>query len=192
MQKFVFKYFSYGAVLNYDVQLRQLTALAFRKEEDVRNSYMDLKATPFFQAANLGELLDYFEYTWVGIPPNPDPENVEEGEWTEPLFPIEMWNVFEAVTNDWARTNNDVEGWHQRFTGVVQGRHVNIFKFISKLISEEDHFRIEIARVAAANQIPAKKPKYIRLDHNLKNLVEEYDDRDVLEYLRAVAHNLTF
>lgn len=186
--------FRYGAVENYDVQLRQLTALAFRKEEDVRDSYVELKATPFFQENNLGELLEYFEYTWIGKPPNQNPENddEEQEEWTDPLFPIEMWNVFDAVTHDWARTNNDVEGWHSRFSRVVQGRHLNIFKFIEKLISEEDHFRIEIARVAAGGPVPAKKPQYIRLDNRLRNLVQEYDEREVLQYLRAVAHNLAF
>ena len=37
------------------------------------------------------------------------------------------------VKNDLPRTNNDLEGWHNRFAGTFQQRHAHILNFIKGL-----------------------------------------------------------
>ena len=53
-------------------------------------------------------ILDYFETNYVG--------ELRRGRRLEPRFPHAMWNMNARVLNNIARTNNDLEGWHNRFS----------------------------------------------------------------------------
>ena len=38
---------------------------------------------------------------------------------TEPIHPIELWNMNERAMHDLPKTNNHVEGWHRRLLSAV-------------------------------------------------------------------------
>lgn len=54
-----------------------------------------------------------------------------------PLFPPNVWNVYNSVLNGWARTNNYVESWHSKFGKLLNTKHPNIWRFLEQLKKEE-------------------------------------------------------
>ena len=74
-------------IQSFDV-LAQLIRNAFRQDAD--------------------DILDYFEDNYIG-------RFLHNAPRREPLFPIEIWNMFNRADEEFPRTNNAVEGWHKGF-----------------------------------------------------------------------------
>ena len=65
-----------------------------------------------------GNVIDYFEDTYIGrLHPG--------GHCRAPLFDLALWNMYDQMIGDLPRTNNAVEGWHQRFQANVGAYHPN-------------------------------------------------------------------
>ncbi len=173
----------------FALMIKHLTALAFCQPYDVRNYYLELLQDNFFVVTpDIRLLLEYFEKVWVGIPPEGT-----RNDWIEPLFPLEMWNVSNAVATNLPRTNNSVEGWHFRMQHLIGANHPNFIKFLDLLRKEEDMIRIEIIQVVDANaNAPPRKKKYIELDRRLEAAVGTYFNRSAIDFLRCIAYNLVF
>ena len=75
------------------------------------------------------------------------------------------------------------------FKDVFFNVHIRLWKFIDKLIFEEDsHIHTKIATVNAGE--PASKKKYQHLNKRLLNLVLNAH-RSIVDQLSALAHNIT-
>ena len=48
----------------------------------------------------------------------------------KPRFDISVWNCYNAVVNDWLRTNNPTEGWHNRLNRGVSVHHATVGVFL--------------------------------------------------------------
>ncbi|KII71842.1 hypothetical protein RF11_01387 [Thelohanellus kitauei] len=55
---------------------------------------------------------------------------VTTGTHLAPLFPLEIWNVYETTMRNTARANNAVEGGHGGFQKLVKRSHPAMYKFI--------------------------------------------------------------
>ena len=73
-------------------------------------------------------ILDYFETTYIG--------ELRRGRRLTPRFLRDMWNMNLRVQNGLPRTNNDLQGLYNRFSGDFQQRHAHIWKFIQGLKSD--------------------------------------------------------
>ena len=60
--------------------------------------------------ARIEEFIDYFEHAWLN------------GQ-----FQLTTWNVF---MGDGPRTNNNLEGWHNKVKKIAGKSHVNIFEMV--------------------------------------------------------------
>ena len=131
-------------------------------------------------------LLDYFEDNYIG-------RSRRGRARAQPKFPIGLWNVVSRTEMDLPRTNNNVEGWHNRFSSIINGAHPTLRKFLENLKTEEILSRAETAQILGGHQFPAKK-KYADSAKRVKKLVSEYPSRssNVVSYLRGIAHNLKF
>ncbi|CAF3908176.1 unnamed protein product [Rotaria sordida] len=159
--------------------IHKIAALAFIHPDEVTDAFTQL-------STHLGDtfqsMLDYFEDNYIGrIRAN--------GSRTRPLFAAEFWNVHERTKNLQMRTNNSAEAWNRRIKCVFQCSHPTLWKFIDKLILEEDsHIHTKICRVNAGEPI-AKKKKYQYLDKRLHNLVTN-PYQDIINQITALAHNI--
>ena len=63
--------------------------------------------------------------SWLGVK--------KRGRRVLALFPISLWNVYEAVTKDWDKTNNGSEGYNRAFANLLQAHYPSLFKFINGL-----------------------------------------------------------
>ena len=63
-------------------------------------------------------LLQYFESTYVG--------ELRAGVGANPLFPLDIWNVYDRVVGGLPRTTNCAEGWHNAFQGSFGQSHAHM------------------------------------------------------------------
>lgn len=84
--------------------IKMLRTLPFVPEGDVRDAYDLIK--PMF-TPDLGEILEYFEGTWVG------------SSTTAPRYCVAEWNQHDTLLAQLQKSCNDVEGWHNGFSRVV-------------------------------------------------------------------------
>ena len=60
-------------------------------------------------------VLDYFETNYIG--------ELRRGRRLLPIFPNELWIMHNRVLNELPRKNNNLEGWHTRFSTMLKQTH---------------------------------------------------------------------
>ena len=163
-------------------QIRCLPALALLDPADVEEGYHVVAALLPDEAA---ELAFYFERQYIGA-------NVG-GRVRPPPFPIPEWNQHRRTLEGLGRTNNGVEGWHNRFSNVVDCAHPNVYNLLKHIGKEENHWRCEVAKIYARAQERNTRPRWRVVSQRLLTLTERRRDGDIelIDFLRAVAHNFT-
>ena len=104
-----------------------LASLAFVPEIDVIDSFIILMQQFPEEAI---EIAKYFEKTYIG-------KVLPDLTRRVPLFPIRIWNLHTRVNSRLARTNNNVEGWHNAFRSTVVYSHPSFCKLSMFLQREQ-------------------------------------------------------
>ncbi|CAF1691384.1 unnamed protein product, partial [Adineta ricciae] len=104
---------------------------------------------------------------------------------------IELWNVYDRVSENLPRTNNSIEGWHNAFAQRVSIAHPTINKLTDKIRTEQSKFELDIALIRLGQQPEAKKTTYKKIEHRIKRLVDDYGNVDLGEYLKSLAVNVS-
>lgn len=184
--------------VNFAHQFRMMMGLAFVHPDHVTEAYDQLVATDFWKedhecALNDGKqtFLDYFERTYVG--------KIGRSALSQrnmPRFAIAIWNVHIITILGIPRTNNHVEGWHNRLNSFVKCHHPPIFTFLSDIMKEQCLQEIDIAHINSGEKLYRAKPKYSRFNLRMKLLLESYEDilaktgRNFVSFLSSIADNL--
>ena len=128
-------------------------------------------------------VLDYFESTYVG--------EVRRGVRRAPLFAHHLWNVNERVQQNLPRTTNAVEGWHNAFTNSVAQSHANIWTFVDCIKREHATVRMKVIQDDAGVPPPPPKRRYAELNTRITFIVNDFDNRTIMGFLRAISYNLS-
>lgn len=180
--------------VDFALKVRMVTALAFMPECSIRDGFQQVSA---IMPEEFGEFLEYFAKTYVGrytVISRPG-ETMRLG-WKDGKFPPSTWSVYERVLSDDPRTNNFLEGWHNRFASIVGVSHPDIYKFIVSLKSEQA--RCEMIRRAALIgediSVPRKSSitKNKRIFSIVSTFAERTEGKHFLDYLEGLAHNFTY
>jgi hypothetical protein len=160
---------------------------------DVVDSFETLMETDFFVQNQdmLASIINYYEDTWIGRP-----QGTRRRGRRTPTFAHGLWNVFNAVNEDDARTNNAIEGWHRRFSTLSGAHHPTLWKFITTLKLEQGHTEFRLAQLTAGASPPAKRRKYRDMDKRIRRNVSKYDKQNptfnLEDYLSGLASNLVY
>lgn len=102
-------------------------------------------------------------------------------------FPLEMWNYFK---HNGPRTNNHVEGFHNRLRKKAGKAHPNLYEVVELFAHEEAASAVHILQVQSGQPAPKRRKKYDNIDSRLDQLGLEYMlcDRTMESYLKAVGH----
>lgn len=133
----------------------------------------------------LQNLLDWFEDNYIGR------RNRRGRGRRAPLFPQEMWNVYERSLNDEHRTNSHAEAAHRRLQNELGMQHPTVWKFIDGLKKVQHGRDLYYEQLIAGDDPPVKLKKYRQADERIKTIVSTFEDRNVVEYLRGIAHNFS-
>ena len=163
-----------------------IAALSFVPVGFVVNAFEDL-ATEIRRLFNTDadEILDYFEDTYIGRPRR-------QGGRRNPTFHHDVWNMFQRSLSELPRTNNYVEGWHRRLQANLYVYHPTLWKLIEVLKREESLVSTEIAQVVGGHPAPAQRRRYADSAKRILAIVNDYNNRQLLDYLRAIANNLQY
>ena len=166
------------------MRIRQIPALAFAHPFDVCELFGQV-ASLFPPSAEVAELLEYFQRTYVG-------RTLPSGYYSEPTFPINLWNYHLDTPFGIPKTTNAVEAWHRSFNSTVGCHHPTIWRFISALKREQGLVEVRHAKFLAGNA-PTKRKRCQASEQALIDLVLCYFDenRSKTEFLRGVAHHFS-
>lgn len=77
------------------------------------------------------EILDYFDSVYVsGKLKRIGSNDMLRFRRVSPLFPPNIWNVYEATLQGQNRTNNQCEGWNNRFSNLIGNVLIYIYRII--------------------------------------------------------------
>ena len=151
--------------------------------QDVYNCFETLVSSLDEETDNtLDGFLQYFETTWLGV--------LQRGRRRRPKFEVKLWSCYERTLNCIPRTNNMLEGWHSAFKKRMMIIHPTEEKLLRKLHSEQASTEMVLEQIFQGKAVGRNNKKYATVNARLKNIVEGYNIENVLEYLRAIAHNL--
>ena len=100
--------------------------------------------------------------------------------------------MFNRTDDELPRTNNSVEGWYQSFQGHVSACHPVFWKSLSFFQKEENMTRISIVQHITGHPAPPPRQRYLDSSQRSLRILDDYPNRQRLQCLRAIAHNLAF
>ncbi len=176
----------YSSEPDFQLLTRTLSALAFVPVPNVDTAFEDLMDDRVFKSEidTLQPLVDYFEDTWIGRLLG------RHNRRRAPLFEHSLWNCYDAVVDGLPKTNNAVEGWHTEFANLVSASHPTIWTFIEGIKAQQSLNEFKINQYLAGTQPPLQRQKYKDAAKKLKDFVESYETRNIIDYIKGVAHNI--
>ena len=94
------------------------------------------------------------------------------------------------VLNELPRTNNNLEGWHTRFSTMFRQTHPSIWEFIDTLKLDASHNRMLIAQMLAGAAPPPQKRVYRDVNACIATLVQGYNNGNIIPFLCGISYNL--
>ena len=127
--------------------------------------------------------LPYFMTTWV--------QGIITPRGTKPaLYPPASWNQVERTITSLNKTDNYMEAFYRKFTGLVGPSKPNIWKFLKTLYMEQQQAMDElILRERVGDPPPtAKRPLQESKDRRILAIVERWniEDTPLIEYLDSI------
>ena len=174
-----------------------LDGLAFLRLNDINEGIQYLENLIPHGIPEMQELFSYFDCNYVRGPyvrQEPDPNiNILALRRHPPLYPTELWNMFDITMSNEARTNNVCESFNNTFRQLVGQAHPSIWRAIKcfQMDSIENKSKILLSE---NGQPPRKKIKRVteQLQNRLRGLCEDLREgrRTTIETLRAVGHTI--
>ncbi|KAF8791056.1 hypothetical protein HNY73_005985 [Argiope bruennichi] len=143
-------------------------ALAFLPEEDLDDTWIKImEDSP--QHCLLTKFYNYFVDQWF--------ENS--------TITVDMWNHYNRLH----RTNNAIEGWHNKINLFIEKSHPKIEELIRFLKREAEYSDFLAARKELNLEGKHRAEKYINLDNRLMRTVLKYSiDKDLKSCLVTLAN----
>ena len=105
------------------------------------------------------------------------------------LFPPEIWSMYQRTISGIDRTNNHAQAANCRLKRELDVVYPSIWKFIDGLHRIQKGRDVTYEQYVCVEPGPVKRQEYILVDQRLLTTVNDYNNRDIVEYLRGIAHN---
>lgn len=162
--------------------VKMMSALAFLPPGHVVGGFVALQDHADY-TQNLDPIYNYFEDTYIGRPNRRGRQR--------PMFPIAEWNAFNRLEDGLPRTNNQVESWHLAFQGSVGHAHPTFFRLLDSIKREQGLQRAAYLGLVAGQQQTRHMKKYVRINRQLRLLLNDRENRPTVDLLRGISYNLT-
>ena len=84
------------------------------------------------------------------------------------------------------------EGWHRAFQSNLTGCHPTFWTFLAVLKREEGIVRVSILQHLGGPHPPPQRRRYLDCNARIVRIIDDLRNRETLQYLRSIAHNLSF
>ena len=107
------------------------------------------------QVQNIDALCDYFSNTWLN------------GN-----FPLPSWNHY---STNGPRTNNHVEGWHNKLNSAAGKAHPNVFELVELFRNEQAMTEVTLQQLAAGGATRKRERCYRIKDRAIKRVQQKFE-----------------
>ncbi|CAG2204085.1 unnamed protein product [Mytilus edulis] len=140
--------------------IRQLMALPYLPKEHIPAAFQKLKSR--IQPNNrMYRLLTYIQRRWID----------------STIFPISAWTVFGQPI----RTNNDVEGWHNRLNRKAKGASLHLYVMLKVLSDEARYLPMQIQLVSEHKLTRYQRAATKRSQSKLMELWDSYRSQQLTD-----------
>ncbi|CAB4423974.1 unnamed protein product [Rhizophagus irregularis] len=108
-----------------------------------------------------------------------------------PLFPPNLWSVYDLIENNYPRTQNIVEGWHQRWNALIGKQHVGIYTIIAEMHKEQHQTYLPAESILHGEPLPYKRKHLIDCENRILTVFNNRNDYTLIDYLRGISHNIS-
>ena len=172
---------AYTENADFALQVKMILSLSFVPVNDI-DRHVDALAS--YIRAELVPLLNWFEDNYIG---RPSRRGIGR---RAPLFPTDIWNMYQRTLQGQDRTNNYAEAANRRLRAEFGMLHPTIWNFIDALKRVQKGRDEYLLKLAAGHSPQVKLLKYRRADERILKIVSDYGSRNEVEYLQAIAHNI--
>ena len=130
-------------------------ALPFLPVEHIEEAFRQMTASSTTVDERLTGLITYVADTWV----------------SSRLWSPKAWSAYRCSV----RTNNDVEGWHNRLNRKTRRGHLDIYQLASLLFSEAQFVDVQARLVSEARLCRYQKKTYTRVQGRLASYWTQYE-----------------
>ena len=110
--------------------------------------------------------MDYFETNYIG--------ELRRGRRLEPRYSHTLWNMNLRVHKNLPRTNNNLEGWYNRFSNPFAHRLTHVSKFIDGLKQDSSLNHLLMAQMIAGAPNPPQRRINRKVNELIQRLVAGY------------------
>ena len=165
-------YFHFTQAINRKINTMGLQTLY--KQDAVMNQFIRKTAALAFIPADLV----FFGWNMVKTMAPIRPEiheflNYFEDTWLVGQFPPVLWNVFNQDAHN-PRTNNHVEGWHNKLKRIARKAHPNIYEIVTIFKQEQAFTEVSIAQLASGATLRKRANKSVQKDNRIQKLKEDF------------------
>lgn len=164
------------AALPMRMKLKSLAALAFVPQGDVR-ALFEVLISRFPNERKYNDLTAYFSSTYI-----------TNHSGLDALFPIRLWNHYEAALSGEERTTNCCEGYHNSLRALFNCSHPSMWDLMDGLKKDIALHGKTLVDARNGNPEPTRR-KYQKLQRQVMAHVAEYQiAEDKIDYLAKIAN----
>ena len=108
-----------------------------------------------------------------------------------PLFPSQLWSVYDSNELEIPRTQNIVEAWHRRWEILVGESHVGLFTIIDEIKREQKQVELQIECIIRGELRKKQKKIFIERENRIMSIINDRNNRPLMDFLYGIAHNLS-
>jgi hypothetical protein len=170
----------YATDNEFRLYYKLMQALAFVPEDDVVEAFLLLRTS---SPAKFKPILEYLEVYYIGklVP-------LSRTLRQTPTFPISTWNLYQRILDDKPRVTNSVESWHRTLTPDIKA-NMDIESIVEIFRKEQAQTDTWLAQLSTGREHKKKKVN-IEFDRRLKNIVHDYKEYELFDYLKKISHIL--
>ena len=166
--------------LEFASKCKMIAALAFVPLEEVEKTFHALKEN-LSGDERFTELLKYFEVNYIG----------NEAGNIKAKFGVPLWNVTRQISQDLPKTNNYVEGNHNRVKHALGCSHPTLGVLIDTMKKEHLLTQFLMTHTDMKIEKVKQRSKDARLQERLKKIVEDYTKYRPLYFLQLIVSNFS-
>ena len=177
----------YGNDEHLSLMLHHLFALAFLPSQEIPGAFDILKQE---MPSEANDVVQWFENNYVHGRVRRQLLNGTEIR-NQPLFPSQLWSVYDSMELRVPRTQNKVEAWHRRWGTLVGQAHVGLYTIIQEFQKEQQQVEIQVENILRGEQRPKQKKSLIEREKRIITILNDRENRTVMNFLRGIAHNIS-
>ncbi|CAB4474192.1 unnamed protein product [Rhizophagus irregularis] len=163
----------YGESENFSIMLRHITALSFLPPSEIPSAFDQIKP---LMPLNAIELVQYFE------------DNYVHGK----IIRCRQLRNNQTVTRNHHNFHLSSEGWHQRWGSLIGRAHVGVYSIIDEMRKEQHQTELQVESIIRGEERPHQRKHYVDRENRLLNIYNNRNDYSLLDFLRGIAHNISF